>query len=130
MPHSRHQALHAISIIAAAVIAWALPVLALLGYDETYHTNMGLYLRIGGAIACIFWINIGLYKVGGPLRKIAAAAVVAWSLLAALFLLLGAVFAITTLLGVLQGLFVGPGLAFLALYAAVGIGLAAFVNDG
>lgn len=130
MPHSRHQALHAISIIAAAVMAWVLPVMALLGYNETYHANMGLYLRIGGAIACIIWINIGLYEVGGPLRKISAAAVVAWSLLAALFLLLGAVFAITTLFGVLQGIFFEPGLAFLALYAAVGIGLAAFANGG
>ncbi|WP_417259106.1 hypothetical protein [Celeribacter sp.] len=100
---SRYSALRALSIVVAASLAWVMPALAFLGYNQTFHTDAELYLRIGMAIICVVWMVVCMQDLDGPLAGLATFFFVLWSIIAALFLLFGAFFALMTIFGILRG---------------------------
>jgi hypothetical protein len=49
-----------------------MPALAFLGYNQNFHTDAELYLRIGVAIVSIVWMVVAMQDLDGPLAGLAA----------------------------------------------------------
>lgn len=125
---SRYAPLRALSVVVAASLAWVMPALAFLGYNQNFHTDAELYLRIGVAIVSIVWMVVAMQDLDGPLAGLAAFFFVLWSIVAALFLLFGTFFALMTIFGMLRGYSGAPAYAFLMFYACVGVAFSNISN--
>lgn len=125
----KHPNLQAISVIAAAILSFAIPIATIITYNKTFHTDFGLYVRIASAVGCIVYMRLFMTDIKGPLDGVATACVVVWLFVASVFLVFGSIIAFMCLFGALQEGTPAPAYAFLFFYAAVGVFFAEYANS-